>query len=477
MGGWLEVLSGQRMKVSAQGTFLLPEQEQLNKYADAFYGLARLFQEMPCQKEYMGDEGLREVFREVQEAVCRRCGREEQCWGNAYFESCRMLYEMAAAAQEEGISGRMVREASGQCGRADLVAETVTAGCARVRRELLWKNRMLELRTAVGEQIYQTAELMKRTAEGFEEVTEFQKGYWKTLRRNLGYLHVKLEGLRVFRCGNERTEIFMTLRAEKNVCVSAGTVAEILSESCRTPMSPARDCQAAVLRESRNFHFVPDTRYQLLCGISNMTRAGELVSGDNFAFLQKETGQVVMSLADGMGSGVKACKESGKVLDLLELFLEAGFPQETAVRMINSCMLLQEQSQVFSTIDLCMVDLYHADCDMIKSGAAPSFLKHGEEIEMIRAETFPSGVLWQSDYESLHRQLASGDVIIMMTDGVFEALPEEQREEQMKELIRKASCPNAKEFARGIIERVYLMQKLAPQDDMTVLVGSILEKS
>lgn len=476
MGGWLEALPGQWVKTPAQGAFLLPEQEQLNKYADAFYGLARMFQEMPCQKEYMGDEGLQEVFQEVREAVCSQCRRENRCWGSEYFESCRMLYEMASAAQEDGISGRMVKEASGQCGCADLVAETVAAGCARVRRELLWNNRMLELRTAVGEQIYQTAELMRQTAAGFREVTGMYRGAWKTLKRNLGCLHVRMEGLRVFHCGNDRMEVFLTLRSEKKVCVSAKTVADILSESCGTAMSPARDCQAAVLREPRNFHFIPDTRYQLLCGISNMTRSGEMVSGDNFAFLHKETGQVAMSLADGMGSGVQACKESGKVLDLLELFLEAGFPQETAVRMINSCMLLQGQSQVFSTIDLCMVDLYHATCDMIKSGAAPSFLKHGDDIEMIRSETFPSGVLWQSDYDSLHRQLCPGDVIIMMTDGVFEALPEEDREEHMKELIRKAACPNAKEFARGIIERVYLIQKLEARDDMTVLVGSIWEK-
>lgn len=458
------------------GAFLLPEQEQLKKYAEAFYGLARLFQDMPCQKERMGDEGLQEVFQETREAVCSRCGRNSRCWGNDYFESCRMLYELASAAEGEGITQHLVRESGRRCGYAEVIAETVAASCVRVRRELLWNNRMLELRTAVGEQIFQTAELMKRTADGFEEVTGLHRGIWKSLKRNLGYLKIRLENLRIFRCGKDRMEVFMTLRSAKNVCVSAKTVSEILSESCKMAMCPARDCQAAVLRESSNFHFVPDTRYQLLCGISNMTRTGELVSGDNFAFLQKETGQVAMSLADGMGSGVEACRESEKVLDLLEQFLEAGFPQETAVRMINSCMLLQGQDQVFSTIDLCMVDLYHATCDMIKSGAAATFLKHGDEIEVIQADTFPSGVLWQSDYESLHRQLDSGDVIIMMTDGVLEALPEEGREETMKELIRKSACANAKEYARRIMERVCLMQKLVVQDDMTVLVGSIWEK-
>lgn len=493
MGRWLGMLrqAGQRLAegcgqreqpketgytLGYGGAFLQPEQEQLGKYAEAFYGLARMFQDMPCQKESMGDEGLQEIFQEVQETVCSRCGRNGRCWGNDYFESCRMLYEMACAAERDGITRSMVQQAEDRCGYADALAEAVSACCVRVKRELLWKNRMLELRTAVGEQIFQTAELMKRTSEGFEEVTGLSQGMWKTLRRNLKSLNVRLEGMRIFRCGKDRTEVFLTMRAMKNVCVSAKTAAEILSESCGMDMRPARDCQAAVLKESSHFHFVPDTRYQLLCGISNMTRTGELVSGDNFAFLQKDTGQVAMTLADGMGSGVEACRESERVLDLLELFLEAGFPQETAVRMINSCLLLQGQSQVFSTIDLCMVDLHHATCDMIKSGACATFLKRGEDVEMISAETFPTGVLWQSDYESLHRQLSSGDVIIMMTDGVLEALPEENREGRMKELIRKAACPNAREYARGIIERVYLMQNLAARDDMTVLVGSIWEK-
>ena len=112
-----------------------------------------------------------------------------------------------------------------------------------------------------------------------------------------------------------------------------------------------------------------------------------------------------MSLADGMGSGAGACRESEKVIELLEQFMEAGFPQETAVRMINSCMLLQNQQQMFSTIDLCMVDLYNAKCDMIKSGASATFIKQENEIEVIGSSAFPAGLIQQSDYESMHRQL------------------------------------------------------------------------
>ena len=64
----------------------------------------------------------------------------------------------------------------------------------------------------------------------------------------------------------------------------------------------------------------------------------------------------------------------------------------------------------------------------------------------------------------------------MMTDGVLDALPKEGREKMMVELIGKTASRNAKEYARRLMEKVYLMQKLQARDDMTILVGNIWEK-
>ena len=95
---------------------------------------------------------------------------------------------------------------------------------------------------------------------------------------------------------------------------------------------------------------------------------------------------------------------------------------------------------------------------------------------MIHSSAYPPGVMQQADYECVHRQLSPGDTVIMVTDGVLEAFSQEEGEEGMKEVIRKAACQNAKEYARRLMERVYLMQKLQARDDMTVLVGTIWEK-
>ncbi|MFR8548283.1 MAG: hypothetical protein ACLVEV_06645, partial [Lachnospiraceae bacterium] len=67
------------------GLYSLPEREQLEQYADAFYGLAKLFQKMPCQKERLGDAQLEGLFEAVRQQVCASCERAQRCWGNDYL--------------------------------------------------------------------------------------------------------------------------------------------------------------------------------------------------------------------------------------------------------------------------------------------------------------------------------------------------------------------------------------------------------
>ena len=71
-------------------------------------------------------------------------------------------------------------------------------------------------------------------------------------------------------------------------------------------------------------------------------------------------------LSDGMGSGEKACQDSTLVVELMQKFLEAGFPAETAISMINSALVCREESANMSTLDLCSIDLYGGECRFIK---------------------------------------------------------------------------------------------------------------
>ena len=78
---------------------------------------------------------------------------------------------------------------------------------------------------------------------------------------------------------------------------------------------------------------------------------------------------MLLGLSDGMGSGSSACKESEMVLDLVERFLEAGFSLETAIRMMNSAMVMKGENDIYSTLDLCMVNLYSGMARLYKGGS------------------------------------------------------------------------------------------------------------
>ena len=83
-----------------------PGRELILKYSNSFQQLAETFREMPAKKERLSEEEVQEIFREVENHLCRKCEHWGECWKREYYQTYRMLYEMLSAAEEEGeVSG------------------------------------------------------------------------------------------------------------------------------------------------------------------------------------------------------------------------------------------------------------------------------------------------------------------------------------------------------------------------------------
>ena len=200
------------------------------------------------------------------------------------------------------------------------------------------------------------------------------------------------------------------------------------------------------------------------------------MSGDNFSLFTLENGHYHICLSDGMGSGPDAFRESDMVVELMEKFLEAGFPAETAIRMMNSAMVLQGDKDTFSTLDLSEVDLYSGDLSITKVGAAPTFIKRGEKVECLSAPSLPAGSRILEPAQPLHTTLGKGDFLVMVTDGVLEYLHVKEPEEKMCEIIASIRTDNATAMATTILNRVLLFAGNHAMDDMTVLALGMWEK-
>ena len=455
-----------------------PGREQMLKYSQSFFKLSETFRRMPEKKECLSQQDIEDMFRMVKGKVCQNCPQCALCWQENYYKTYRRIYSLLNSIEEEGEqlnTGR--QEAFGEfCVTPREFLNELDMAFRQAKINLTWSNRLLENRAAVGEQLYETGLTLQHVADTIYDVEQLERSVLQELRLKLKFRGVFVKEVWISENDPERPEIFMNARTKKGRCVPTKEVAEVLSEACGRPIVPGKDSRMIVNKEYATLMFVTEPEYCLLNGVARVTKDGELVSGDNFAFLSKENGQAVMSLADGMGSGFGACQESELVIELLEQFLDAGFCKETAVKMIHSAMMMQNSGQIFSTVDLCTVDLYSGECELLKVGASTTFVKRQDWVESVTSTSLPLGMLQNIDYECTKKKLNSGDFIIMISDGVLDALPGRNSQDMMKELILQIKTSNARDMARKLLEQVLSYQQSRASDDMTILVGGLWKK-
>jgi stage II sporulation protein E len=214
-------------------------------------------------------------------------------------------------------------------------------------------------------------------------------------------------------------------------------------------------------------------KFQTLQGVARIGKGLEEISGDTFLMKDLPGGRKGVALSDGMGSGEEAFRDSTMVVEMLEELLEAGFPVETAVQMMNTALVTGREEVKFCTLDVCLFDLYQGSCEFVKAGASATFIKRKKEVEKIESTTLPIGVVQNIELDREERNLESGEYVIMVTDGVMDALPQMDAEEMIKDYLLQSETENAKELARSLLNYVLQSDRQQARDDMTVLVGGM----
>ncbi len=345
---------------------------------------------------------------------------------------------------------------------------------APAKLNLLWNTRLEENREAMAVQLNEMAQIMTDTVEHAWD-THSDEEMEEHLRKKLKAMGLSVHSVLVYCEEHRRQEVYLTMSTRKRKCVAVKEIAATLTKLMKKSMMPARDSRAFVGSEKVTVLFVERTNFQVLYGAEKAVKGEERISGDNFSLRYCREGQFIGALSDGMGSGIKAYRESEMVIDLLEQFLEAGFSKETAVRMINSALILRSDAQVFSTIDIASLDLYTGVCEFLKVGASTTFIRRENWVETISSTSLPAGVFHRLEPDCTGKKLYDGDMVIMVTDGVMDALPAAHQESLMKDIIMEHDTGNPAELASYILGRVRQYREKEPSDDMTVLVMGLVK--
>ncbi len=405
---------------------------------------------------------------------CSNCsiytGKEEE---NNYY-----LHYLIRIFQQKGSVdyGDMPRFFLETCKRKDDYIGQLNRSLGKATMNLAWKNRFIESRDAVIVQFKELAVILEEFSHQMEHAVDITGDRGEEVERAFKRRHILVENMLILEYENHQREAFITMRTGNGRCVTAKEAADILADGMDDgEWMVAPDSRNLVTKQTATIRFVEKGAYQMVYGAARAVKTGETVSGDSYTFGQVQPGLVILSISDGMGSGETAEEESRQVIELTQKLLESGFSARAALKLVNTVLVLTGIQQNPATLDLCCIDLHTGLLEGMKLGAAATYILTDDGVELLEAGEVPMGVMNPVEPVLLSKKLWDDNRIIMVSDGVLDALPGDDKEFVLQEFIAGMPVKNPQDMA----DRILLFARSFQEDvgdDMTVLTAGIWQR-
>ncbi len=209
-------------------------------------------------------------------------------------------------------------------------------------------------------------------------------------------------------------------------------------------------------------------RYSIVYGVSNQTMEGSIASGDTYSIERIGHDKIMVALCDGMGSGEEAKFNSSTTISMIENFYKAGFNNNAILSLINK-ILATYNGESFTCLDMAIIDLSKGAMDIIKLGGVQSLLVRQGVINTIESGALPLGIIEEAEPYTERRMLMDGDMVVMFTDGITDALGMNG----IAEIIHASNVKNPQALADELLARA---TEGGAGDDSTVVATRIYIK-
>jgi serine phosphatase RsbU (regulator of sigma subunit) len=199
------------------------------------------------------------------------------------------------------------------------------------------------------------------------------------------------------------------------------------------------------------------------------------VGGDFYDFLQLSSGEWVGILADVSGKGMPAALLSSMVLGAMSMEFRSGTQSQEVLNRVNQ--LLYEKSLPFQFVTLFLFLLSpHGAGQFISAGHNPVYLFRAAtgKIEEIISDSYVLGLFDFASYQARTLHLCKGDVLVVYSDGVTDALNQQDEmfgEERLVSIIRQHAVAGSHELKQKLLSAVEDFTQGEPQtDDITFVI-------
>lgn len=409
------------------------------------------------------------VLDELAQSNCAHCIFAKSCWSkdflNTYQEMKNMylMYETEGRIEKSNISSSFLA----RCMDADKMIAKAEEIFASFILNLKWKRKIEESRFVTGKQLLGVSRVISHISEEMSFGIEFSDECEAAVKQAL-----KDAGIAVKEVVAEVKRGFLTIDVRVSACggnyACSTKMLPIINGIVKRNMKLIKD-QCYNGKKVCELRFEQQRRINVLTGAATGAKSG--VSGDAHSFLALDDARYLVVMCDGMGKGERARRESDAAVSLIKNFYRAGFDDNTVFDTINRLMLLKGTDDMFSTVDLIMIDPIESQAHFTKIGAERSFIIRNEKILTVEAGSLPIGILEDVEPKTHSKNIYPNDIIIMMTDGVSDLYTNEELEQLFGEEINGEDSPD--ETAQKILSSALKKCEGEQKDDMTVVVVKI----
>lgn len=451
--------------------------ERVTQFSQVFRQLSQSFGQMAGTEEVSKRSGEMDHFMNaVAEGVCSSCVKRNHCWDAKFYQTYKYMTDVMTAVEErpEITDKQIPKEWMRICGKTGEVLQEMKQQYSLYQHDMQWKRQIYDSRHLVAEQLSGVSQVMEDLAREIQREGQAMYRQEEQIREALEQLGLSIQGIEIISLDPGHVEIEIVHAFTRGYDECRKIIAPLLSDILDEHVAVLQESSVSSKDGLATVMFGSAKTFEITTGIAGAAKGGDLLSGDSFSMMELGNGTFAVALSDGMGNGERAKQESSSALSILEQLLQSGMDEKLAIKSVNSILMLRSPDEVYATVDMALIDQYTAETTFMKIASTPSFIKRGLEVIPVSASNLPIGIIQDIEVDLVTLTLQAGDIVIMMTDGIYDAPGHAVNKELwMKRLIQEIDSEDPQQIADVLLEKVIRYQQNIIHDDMTVVVGKV----
>ncbi len=331
-----------------------------------------------------------------------------------------------------------------------------------IRREIILE-KTNQIRRVASDQFSSISGMLEDLAFEFDEAEIFDSSASVKIRRVLGEYEIYPLNISAIedKFGRMRVEI---LTDGMSAGLNNPKLTAEIGKACNRYFDKGKITN---FKEETMLSFSEKPNYRLSVGFAQHSAEGRLC-GDTVKILNDNKGHSILIISDGMGKGSRAALDGAMGAGLLSKLLNAGFGFDSALKVVNSALLVKSNDESLATLDIANIDLFTGKCELFKAGAPASYIIRGENLTRCELSSMPAGILRGIEFARRTAVLRLDDTVVLMSDGITDI-----GDERLEALLKAASDFEPQYLAEYIVSKALEICDGNKIDDMSIITAKL----